>query len=356
MKTILLSALLLVTGATAGNAIVRNVSNSPSAPVNVPNTYSDLQTAVDSAADGDSLYVHGTNIDYGVITITNKTITLIGAGYGNNLMSNFQQKTYVNRIQFAGYTGTKNVVLVGLLIPNTGNSISTFSGGAVNNLLIDRCAMYRINMNCNTLIMRQSILEESCDGTSIFMPTVNNNALIQNCVLSGVINNGSVNSAVWEQNIFKGADCVTGNIGTYNGNAIFRNNIFNNGYVINVSSCTFDNNLFVSVSGLSSGNSGSGNKFSTPAGFVSNPSPSSTIGKESYGTAVDYHLSGSSAAVGAGTNGDDLGIYGGTNALPATAVLNGVPAMPRITEMNVQNLSVSPSGNLNVQIKAVKEN
>src|ERR1043165_3894250 len=157
MKRILLLALLII-GAFCSDATVRNVSNLPTAPVNTPYTYSSLQMAVDSAADGDSLYVHGTNIDYGVITITNKTITLIGAGYGNNLMSNFQQKTYVQRIQFAGYTGTKNVVLVGLLIPGSFSSISTSSGGSVNNLIIDRCGMYRFTATCNNLIMRQSII------------------------------------------------------------------------------------------------------------------------------------------------------------------------------------------------------
>src|ERR1044072_844632 len=135
MKRTLLLA-LLVLSAIGSYATVRNVNNLPTAPVNTPYTYASLQTAVDSANDGDSLYVHGTNTDYGVITITNKTLTLIGAGYGNNLMSNFQQKTYINRIQFAGYTGTKNIVLVGLDIPGSFSSISNISGGAVNNLQI----------------------------------------------------------------------------------------------------------------------------------------------------------------------------------------------------------------------------
>lgn len=341
--------------ASATNAVVRNVSNSPTAPVNTPYTYNDLQKAVDSAADGDSLYVHGTNIDYGTITLTNKTLTLIGAGYGNNLKSNFQQKTYISRIQFAGYTGTKNVVLVGLFLPST-SSITTASGGAVNNLLIDRCAMYRITSNCNNLIMRQSIIETGCDGTSIFSPTVNNSALIQNSVISGNIGGGSVNSSTWENNIFKAADCSVAGINTYNGTATFINNIFNNFFPVSVSNCTFNNNLFVSLASLSSGNSGTGNIFSTSAGFVNNASPSNGIGKENYCSAVDYRLLSTSAAKGAGTGSTDMGIYGGTNALDTGAVLNGVPAMPRITEMNVQNLSVSPTGTLNVKIRAVKEN
>src|ERR1044072_288045 len=112
-KLILLDILLFVACFTCHTAII-NVSNSPSAPVNVPYTYNDLQAAINAASDGDSLYVNGTNIDYGAITITNKTLTLIGAGYGNNLQSNFQQKTYINSMSFSGFTGVKNVVLVGI--------------------------------------------------------------------------------------------------------------------------------------------------------------------------------------------------------------------------------------------------
>lgn len=351
MNKILLFALLF--GASASYASVRNVSNSSTAPVQTPYTYNDLQMAIDSAADGDSLYVHGTNIDYGNIIITNKTLTLIGAGYGNNLTSNFQQKTYMYKMEFAGFTGTKNVVLVGIYV----DYISTTTGaGAVNNLVIDRCAITRITNKCNNLIMRQSLMEIGCDGNSIFSPTVNNSALIQNCVISGNVTGGSVNTSVWENNIFKRTDCAVGEIGTYNGSATFINNIFNNSFAVNVYNCTFNNNLFVSTTSLCCGNSGVGNIFNTSAGFVNNASPSNSIGKGNFCSAVDYHLAPGSAAIGAGTNSTDIGIYGGTNPLPATAVLNGVPAMPRITEMNVQNLSVSPTGSLNVQIKAVKEN
>lgn len=354
MKKSVLLAAIAVFAAAASFATVVNVSNAPSSPVNPPFTYNSLQTAVNAAADGDSLYVHGTNISHGSLVITDKTVVLIGAGYGNNLQSNFQQKTFIDNITFSGFSGTKNVVLVGIYVSGT---IGTQAANTpVNNLLIDRCAMFRLSAQCNNLILRQSILEVGCDGNPTFQPTVNGNAIIQNSVIAGNVGAVGVNTSMWENNIFKATDCGVGAVSSYNGSATFVNNIFNNGFTINVSNCTFNNNLFVSVASLGSGNSGTGNIFNTSADFVNNASPQNSIGTANYATAVDYHLAPTSAAIGAGTGGTNLGIYGGTNPLPATALLNGVPAMPRITEMNVQNLSVSPNGTLNVQIKAVKEN
>lgn len=355
-KQLLLSAFVSVM-CFQSQATVINVSNAATAPVNPPYTYNNLQTAINAASDGDSLYVNGTNIDYGTVTITNKTLTLIGAGYGNNLQSNFQQKTQVQSITFAGFTGTKNVILTGMLIPGVINSAST--GAPVNNLMIERCAVNRIASESNNLIVRQSIIETT-DGASFFQPTVSGNVLVQNSVLSGLINGGNVNSSLWENNVFKKAEYYYGNgtISTYNGSAIFINNIFNSGYSINVSNCTFNNNIFMGTNSLGNGNGGTGNIFNTDPQFVNNGylNSYSPIGKENYATVVDYHLATGSPCIGTGANGTDMGIYGGTNALPASAMLNGVPAMPRITEMNLQSISVSPTGNISVQIKAVKEN
>lgn len=355
-KNLLLIAMALIS--VLSRAAVINVSNSPTAPVNVPHTYNDLQVAINAAADGDSLYVHGTNISYGNITITNRTLTFIGAGYGSNLQSNFQQRSRLGNVEFLNYSGSRNIVFVGLLIE--GELYTTGTNAPVSNLIIERCAVNKMTCQSNNLIIRQSLFEYSDYTIVPFAPTVFGNAIIQNSVFVGAIGAGlNLGSSLWENNIFKMAYPyynAYGDISGINGTGIFKNNIFNNEFTISVSNCTFNNNLFVSVSSLGNGNSGTGNVFSTGAGFVNNYNPVNTIGKQNYCSAVDYHLSVGSAALTAGPTGNEIGIYGGTNALPASAVLNGVPAMPRITEMNLQNISVAPNGSLNVQLKAVKEN
>lgn len=357
MKKLLQIALLALISAAA-NAAVINVSNSPTAPLNPPHTYNNLQTAVTAAVDGDSLYVHGTNISYGDVTVTNKTLTFIGAGYGSNLQSNFQQRTIISNLIFSGYTGTKNIVLTGILIEadvynNAGNA-------PVNNLVIDRCAMNKLTCTSNNLIVRQSLFENDVYHLLAFTPTVLGNAIIQNSVFCGRVGPSmQLGSSLWENNIFKlSYDYYDtyGNLSNINGTAIFKNNIFNDGYTVNtVSNCTFNNNVFASVGSLTNGNAGTGNVFSALPGFVNNAYAKEVIGKVNYCSAVNYHVTTGSAADTAGAGSTQIGIYGGTNALPVSAVLNGVPAMPRITEMNLQNISVSPTGNISVQLKAVKE-
>ncbi len=357
MKKIL-QIFILVFGAVATHAAVINVSNSPTAPVNPPYAYNNLQTAINAASDGDSLYVNGTNISYGDITISNKTITFIGAGYGSNLQSNFQARTRIGNIEFTGFTGTKNIVLAGMVVE--GEIYTTGSAAAISNLVIERTAVARLSAQCNNLIIRQSLFEPVNNGAKPFAPIVLGSAIIQNSVFAGDIGNGmSIGSSLWENNIFKRVYAYYsdyGRITNINGTGIFKNNIFNDGVDISVSNCTFNNNLFVSQTSLINGNSGTGNVFNTTAGFVNNAGPNDIIGKENFCSAVDYHLATGSVALTAGPGNTEIGIYGGTNALPAMAVLNGVPAMPRITEMNLQNISVSPNGSLNVQLKAVKEN
>src|SRR6266581_2334469 len=75
MKT-LLSTLLIAFAAGNSFATVTTVSNN----ANSPGQYANLQTAIDNAADGDTLYVHGSPTSYGTINL-NRSLTLIGTGY-----------------------------------------------------------------------------------------------------------------------------------------------------------------------------------------------------------------------------------------------------------------------------------
>ena len=58
-------------------ATVRTVSNNPTTLAQ----YSTIQAAVDASANGDTVYVHGSNIHYAAFTITDKRLTIIGPGW-----------------------------------------------------------------------------------------------------------------------------------------------------------------------------------------------------------------------------------------------------------------------------------
>jgi hypothetical protein len=117
----------------------------------------------------------------------------------------------------------------------------------------------------------------------------------------------------------------------------------------NVSGNVFNNNLTFQTpsDGIPGGsNSGSSNLVSTNPQFVNAPSPGIS-------SAYDYNLAAASAGNNAGTDGTDLGVYGGANPLPN---LSGMPPIPQITEMNISTPVIAPGSNLGVSFKAKKNN
>src|SRR5690606_26582603 len=105
MKPFLIATLAFLSASISSYATVRNVSNSPNAPINTPYTYGNLPDALLAASDGDTIYLHVTNISYSNVTITNKQLVIIGSGYGSNLQNCNNQATIVGIITFADYVG-----------------------------------------------------------------------------------------------------------------------------------------------------------------------------------------------------------------------------------------------------------
>ena len=77
-----------------------------------------------------------------------------------------------------------------------------------------------------------------------------------------------------------------------------------------------------------------------------------------YNDQNNYYLQTTSPALNAGTDGTDLGIFGGQYPWPDTYIPNYVQcvqtSIPQVTELNIQNSSVPANGNLNFSVKAVK--
>ncbi|HTO15323.1 MAG TPA: hypothetical protein VLZ83_06115 [Edaphocola sp.] len=347
----------------AANATVRNVSNAPNAPVNPPYAYNSIQTALDACADNDTLYLHGTNVSYGAVTIDNKQLVIIGSGFGTNLQNSTNQSTIIGTINCINFTGSKNLSLIGLRMEEVrcGNS----STNTVNTLYIERCGI-RPNYNnssdrmrCNTLYLKQCVVAEQVNYDTEFKPIVYSMAMVSNTVLQGKTNFSEVTASIFENNIFKRTHSYygvsAGSLSFISGTGTLNNNIFLEDYLLNgISGCTFNNNLFVTTTSLS-GQNANNNIQGMSAGFVNNAYTYSTLSRGDFSTYVDYHLAAGSAAIGAGMNGTDLGIYGGTSALSKEYPINGVPAMPRVIGMTLQSMSVAPGGQLNVQIQAVNQ-
>ena len=76
--------------------------------------------------------------------------------------------------------------------------------------------------------------------------------------------------------------------------------------------------------------------------------------------AEDYHLSGGSPGKNMGTDGTDIGLYGGIYSWPegnlTPYIYSPFPSVPQIIEMNIENSAVPIDGTINVNLKAKSAN
>src|SRR5215211_3890231 len=90
------------------HATVRTVSNQPGLVAQ----YTTIQAAVNASANGDTVYVQGSNIQYAGFTITDKRLTVIGPGWSP--MQNFMPfPASVNDMTISG-SGSSNTEIQGL--------------------------------------------------------------------------------------------------------------------------------------------------------------------------------------------------------------------------------------------------
>jgi len=352
----------MLLGVVAKAQTVRVVDNNPGSIA----AYTTVQAAIDAAVDGDIIQIKGSSTSYGDVTL-NKTLTLVGNGYNPNKQNNL--KTELGSIildgkkdQFNNITNTASGSKIsGIYIWSIYNNLNNASG--LDNLTIE-----------NNYIMGTITI----DGVSNSNPA--SNWLIKNNIIGAI--NTSINTSganvfsniVISNNIIKstmtfisgyyGGVIFTNNIFTYSGTLFFSgvsyiptNLTFSNNILFGVSpnactSSTFNNNISIGGSSTTftfSNNTSLGNKENVNPLFVN--APSSTF---SY--SYDYNLQATSPGKNAGTDGTDIGIYGGLYPFPSGGVspyvTSPLPKIPQIMEMNLINSVLPANGTLQVQIKA----
>ncbi len=343
-KQILLLAILTIVAFTA-NATIWTVSNNP----NSPGQYSNLQDAIDAASAGDTIYVSGSETDYGTGTIT-KQLTIIGSGYNPN--KNYDYNTLISYLELDTITslsGASNSLIIGI-------EIGQFYGQqltAINNIVVRRCKIGSISHMGNNWEIYNNIIG-SLDGYS--NPDdilISNNIIINGSCLSSFL---ALNNIVFTNNLFI---CNGGSIyiNGYVNSIIFTNNIFYGiaAYSESNEYCTFNNNLTFLTSNndiiITGNNSGSGNLIGTNPTFVDVP-----IEDFAFDYSYDFHLLDGSPCINAGTDGTDIGIYGGSYPFPSGGDVpwqtSAMPPIPQIIEMNIQNSVIPVDSTLHIQVKA----
>lgn len=299
--------------------------------------YTSIDSAIANANVDDEIRVYGSPISYGTVNV-NKRVKIIGVGYF--LTENPQTQTtgssvVIQQIYFK--TGSAGASLIGVYLSST-----TFI--QEDNIFLKRCRLHRVD-----IYNRIGLVINQCFSNSFIQNMSGGNTtglVISNSVFDYIFTASTSNiiSGTFTNNIFTSYH----NLAQLPKNSIYKNNIFtatNNGYTVNeAGGSIFENNIWSQSQGyvnLTNGNTGSntGNLFSVS---------SSSMFEGTTGNSTDgqYQLKTGSPAIGAGKNGIDCGIFGGTEPY----VLSGIPPIPNIYELNAPT-SVTTSGGLQITIK-----
>jgi predicted nucleic-acid-binding Zn-ribbon protein len=324
------------------HATIITVSNAP----NSPGQYTDLQEALDAANPGDTIYVSGSLTSYGNIEIE-KQITLIGAGFNPN--NQYNEKSELMSVVLksdndpVNPTNASSSVIMGFKIFSITNSfhnidsIQIFRNEITNSISIS--SYYSTNW-----IIKNNILSSisTSSGSNIYATDF----IISNNIIKNSIYNFKSSTVVIANNIF-----TQGFNFTQVSLANIQNNIFYGGSTANCSYCTFIKNISV----------GAANTFdygtNTSIGNFTNVNPMFVdVPSTTFNFANDYHLQPSSPGIDAGTDGTDIGIYGGMYPFPSGGDVpwqtSPMPALPQITNMVILNGTLPSAGTLQIQIQA----
>jgi hypothetical protein len=347
MKKLLL--FLCIAASAKTNATVITVNNAPNSPAQ----YTDLQLAINAANIGDTIYVSGSLVSYGDITIDRKLV-LIGSGF--NPQKEIPLTSQINGLDFiSGSTGSCidgfkfigyfpnyacNVSSNGFTILSTTCGVDSISiknnyiatglaadiavGG--NNWLIERNVIARINVvnNSNVMIKNNIITAHIINSNQPFVVITNN--LFVDYASNGCL--GSINNAEISNNIFYGASPTGVSTSVFNKNLTFN---------------TIQNTLPYGT------NIGSGNIDNQDPQFTS----IQTLNYQ-FTMADNYKLLLTSPGHNAGTDGTDIGPFGGFNPFPSSPI-GGEPKIPQVKNMNINNSNLPLNGNLNINVKGKKQ-
>jgi len=315
-----------------------------------PGQYTQINDAVIAATAGDTIYVSGSAIAYNAAVNINKSITMVGPG-------TFTQKDMqfaANTRGFAISDGTTNVNITGFSFtlgnggPFINIGLNASSIKIYNNYFTNACcANNAITITqCHDLVIENNVFNLSTHligGTVLTYNFIFRNNLIHLNGLAPIVNFAILNGVI-EHNTFI-APSPGFAIFASTSNAIISNNIFYNADpVAGTSGCVFNNNISFNTSGTAFGNLGGTNIDNTDPQFVN-------LATTTLSLTNNYNVSATGSAHNTASDSTDIGYYGGPaiiNLTPYGEVYN----MPVIRKMEIQNLTVPQTGNVNVKVRS----
>lgn len=306
-------------------------------------TYTSWTTAQAAASNGDTILVQGSLTNYGSLNVS-KQLTIIGPGH-NPIDKQNLQKVFCDNVLFT--TGSDGSVLIGV---EAGN-IQAYSNN-VDNISILNCrildAVYFSNANANNWLIDGCVFTNGghclrADGNGV------GDLIVRNNIFNGTIyafNVQFIGYNYFNNNVFLAATPYTFQYCRYQ---YMNNNIFYRSGMQDYanSGMNFNKNLSYQCQG--------GNAF--PNGFnYENVDPMfvSSLGTGAYfDYSTDYHLQLTSPVITGGTDGTELGIYGGVGDFDQY----GFGHNPYIKTFNITGpTSVNAGDPIQVYIKAKVRN
>lgn len=333
------------------NATILIVDKNPTAP---SGSYLNVADAVAAASPGDTIYITPAATDYGNFSLS-KQLVIMGNGHYPNPYNDYPWISEVGNINI-NHSNASGSTIMGLRIKKISTSISN-----VIDIIISQ---NRITENVNSStgstnwVIRKNLFYLSPSYYSNFKIFINNNAhwFIENNIFSGIrptagyvyfITNSNSHDVAISNNIFIGDSLVIGNYKVFSevSNAIITNNIFYYKDPTGCEYCNFSNNLTYKTTQDTlpyGNNTGAYNISNQDPQFVNAPQTS-----HNYNYDYDYHLLQGSPGTNAGSDGTNIGIYGGT--YPYSDIVQ----IPKVTNVHVLTPKIPLNDTLEVRVKAI---
>jgi hypothetical protein len=342
-KQVLFLALFISITSMVSAATFTVNNNNPS-----PGQYTTIDAAMSAAADGDVILVNGSPTVYSCGPIT-KSLTIVGTGY-----LPLKDNPLESKVSFFGFSSAPNVSLKGLVItatPSISGTNTTISGCYFSNSTLN---IYDVT----GLTVRNNVFATAAYYAVYFVvqnSSATPNIVFENNVFTAgaqFLNSGFANGIVLRNNVFlanSATDFSGGGTGVPT-NWTFQNNIFWNITIASIApSCAFINNITYSPEGNT--NVPITNTGMNVGNINANPQFINYSGG-GFSSAHNYRLQAASAGHLAGTDGTDIGAFGG--ATPHTD--HGMPNIPVMKVMNITGGAVPVGGTIQVTFQSTIQN
>lgn len=356
----LFAVLLFISSFTQTKATTLIVDNNQ----NAPTPYSTISVAVNAAASGDTILVKASATTYPGVTITDKEIHIVGEGYKPHDV--FGLKTIISAIVFStsGTLSTSGSSLEGV---ETSVQIYGSPTANITNLTLKRCKISGLQTSYAEVLAYNNVLDHVALATTSLNCAFYNN-IFQWIYSSSIYSSGNVYlpctsiSTFSGNHVFKNNIFLTGfstrNMSNGFGNSVFSDNIIVGGsYVNNSFYCTYSHNISFYGTNVNFNTTGTNNGGNNQVGvnplFVSETN-------NTYNDTDDFHLQATSPGKNAGSDGTDIGIYGGLYPWPDGNESSGngymysqEPQYPQVNQLILNNASVPQNGNINIQVRGI---